>query len=130
MAIGWFALLKHVPWAEVINKAPAVADGAKKLWSAAAAKRARGAPVPGAEASAAPVLEGDAVAQLQAQVAALQAATAEMQNQMLESSALIKSLAEQNAELIARVHSHRMWVRWLTLAVAVVGGVAALLLAR
>lgn len=130
MAIGWFTLLKHVPWAGVIANAPAVAEGAKKLWSAAAAKRARGAPAPSAEAPASPALEGDALAQLQAQVAALQAASAEMQNQMLESSALIKSLAEQNAELIERVQSHRVWVRWLTLAVVIVGATAALLLAR
>ena len=32
MPIGWLAILKNVPWTEVIRNAPAVAEGAKKLW--------------------------------------------------------------------------------------------------
>ena len=32
MAIGWMTVLNLVPWGEVIKNAPAVADGAKKLW--------------------------------------------------------------------------------------------------
>ena len=31
MAIAWLTVLKMVPWGEVINNAPKVADGAKKL---------------------------------------------------------------------------------------------------
>jgi hypothetical protein len=32
MAIGWLTVLKMVPWGEVIENAPKVAIGAKKLW--------------------------------------------------------------------------------------------------
>jgi hypothetical protein len=41
MAIGWLAVLQNVPWSEVINNAPKVADGAKKLWNAVTRKPAR-----------------------------------------------------------------------------------------
>ncbi|MDP3225514.1 MAG: hypothetical protein Q8M96_20455, partial [Rubrivivax sp.] len=32
MAIGWMTVLKLVPWGDVIKNAPAVAEGARKLW--------------------------------------------------------------------------------------------------
>jgi hypothetical protein len=40
---------------------------------------------------------------------------------MLNSSELIQSLAEQNAQLVQRVEANRVRVRWLTLAVALLG---------
>lgn len=30
MAIGWLAVLQMVPWSDVINNAPKVAEGAEK----------------------------------------------------------------------------------------------------
>ncbi|MDR3370887.1 hypothetical protein [Rhodoferax sp.] len=116
MAIGWLSVLKMVPWGDVIETAPKVAVGAKKLWNSVGKKRvdASNAPtIPGALA------EVDApVTALQTQVLELQLAVAELHQQMLESSALIGSLAEQNTQLIARVEVNRK--RVLTLAVALV----------
>jgi len=40
MAIGWLTVLSHVPWTEVINNAPKVAEGAKKLWKSVSGKSA------------------------------------------------------------------------------------------
>lgn len=107
MAIGWLTVLKLVPWGDVIENAPKVAQGAKKLWSTVGKK-----PVPEAADVITPaqgVLSGQdgALAALQAQVAALQLATTELHQQMLESSALIKSLAEQNTQLVQRVELNR-----------------------
>jgi hypothetical protein len=48
-------------------------------------------------------------------VAAVIAATADLHQQMVESSALIKSLAEQNAQLIQRVEVNRKRVLLLAL---------------
>jgi len=53
------------------------------------------------------------VAALQAQVAGLQAAVADLHQQMLASSELIQSLANQNTQLIKRVEANRVRVLWL-----------------
>ncbi len=101
MAIGWLAVLQMVPWADVISNSPKVADGAKKLWKAVGKKSlAQGLP-PDA---------GDAP--LQARIAALEAATDELHQQMLASSELLKTLAEQNAQLIQRIELSRVRL-WL-----------------
>lgn len=120
MAIGWLSLLKTVPWAQVISTAPVVADGARKLWNGVAKKSAPApAPAPTAEAYAAqPGSEADAVVRARVQVAALEASVADLREQMLESSALIKALADQNTELIKRVETNRIRLLWLSLAVA------------
>ena len=126
MAIGWLTVLKMVPWGDVIENAPKVAQGAKKLWNTVGKKS-----VPGAVPASVPVTSGHdaftgqdaAVAALAAQVAELQVTTAELHQQMLESSALIQSLAEQNTQLIQRVEVNRKRVLvWggLTVVLAVV----------
>jgi hypothetical protein len=111
MAIGWLSVLKMVPWGDVIESAPKVAQGAKKLWNTVGKKPAAG-PVsahgPGGSSESAPTLSA-----LQAQVAQLQVSTAELHQQMLDSSALIGSLAEQNTQLIARLEVNRKRNLWL-----------------
>ena len=95
MAIPWLVVLKSVPWKEVISNAPLVADGAKKLWNAVGNKP----PVPASAVEAAetpqPAESVDLVA-LQSRLAKIESATAELHGQMLASSELIKTLAEQN----------------------------------
>lgn len=110
MAIGWLTMLKLVPWGDVIENAPKVAQGAKKLWNTVGKK-----PAPNVADSFTTTQAGQvalsghdaAVVALQVQVAELQVATADLHQQMLESSALIKSLAEQNTQLIQRVEVNR-----------------------
>lgn len=116
MAIGWLAVLKMVPWRDVISNAPAVADGAKKLWKSVGKK-----PPASAAPSAAPrlVSESQAVMLLQAQVVSLEALTADLHSQMLASSELITALAEQNAQLVKRVEVNRMRLLWLAAVTAV-----------
>lgn len=116
MAIGWMTILSNVPWSDVIKNAPAVVDGAKKLWKKTAnrASTAEGA-VPASNATGAErllVLEGR---------------ISELQAQMLASSEVIQSLAEQNAQLIARVEKTRR--RLLLLALANVAALVYLLAA-
>jgi hypothetical protein len=112
MAIGWLTVLKMVPWGDVIENAPKVANGAKKLWQSVGKK-----PVPGVivtpAPNAAPGSGPPDVAALQAQVANLQAAVAELHQQMLASSELIQSLANQNSQLIKRVEVNRVRLLWL-----------------
>lgn len=127
MAIGWLTVLKLVPWGDVIENAPKVAQGAKKLWGSVGKKS-----VPHEPSTFTPTPPGQgalsgqdaAVAALQLQVAELQAVTADLHQQMVESSALIQSLAEQNTQLIQRVEVNRkrvlvLGVLMLVLAVVV-----------
>lgn len=110
MAIGWISLLKTVPWMDVIQSAPAVAEGAKKLWRTVAQKPAPGA----APRSSALVPKVETLAQAQARLVALESTVAELHAQMLASSELIQALADQNAVLVKRVETHRKRLLWLS----------------
>lgn len=111
MAIGWVSLLKTVPWADVIASAPAVADGAKKLWKAVGRKKAATTETADAVAPAPVAIED--------RMQALEATVAELQSQMLASSELITALASQNAELVKRAEANRVRLLWLSVVVAV-----------
>lgn len=123
MAIGWLTVLKMVPWGEVISNAPKVAEGAKKLWNTVGKKPAE--PAEFATPGEIPTLAG-----LSAQLTQAETALAELHQQMVASTELINALAEQNAQLVQRVETHRLRVRWLSIATFILGGlaVAALLL--
>ena len=123
--MGWLTVLKMVPWTDVISNAPKVADGAKKLWGSVGKKPA--APVIAPIDAGVPA-EAPSVIKLAARVAVLEEASRELHSQMLASSELITTLAEQNAQLIQRIERNRLQLRWLAAvsAVSAVLGVAAL----
>jgi len=108
MAINWVSVLKMVPWSEVISNAPKIAEGAKSLWKTVAKK-----PAETPEATIAETIELEPIDILKAQVASTEVAVSELHTQMLESSQLIKALAEQNTELVRRVELNRIRVIWL-----------------
>lgn len=125
MAAAWLSVLKMVPWGDVISNAPKVTEGAKKLWGAVAGQAS--APEPQATAPAVDAdAQSQALAELAARLARAQAAIDGLHAQMLSSTELIQSLAEQNTQLIRRVEAHRQRLRWL-LVCNVVLGVALLL---
>jgi hypothetical protein len=121
MAIGWFTVLKSVPWEAVIGNAPVVAEGARKLWRAVGAKSTPdGMPEPDDPSV-------DPSDPLPAQVAELRATAERLEQQMLASSGLIKALADQNTQLIARVEANQARTARLVQAcigLAVTAGVA------
>jgi hypothetical protein len=123
MAVGWMSVLKMVPWSDVISNAPKVADGAKKLWSTVAKKTGVAGESAPAEATATPqdLPAAELLALLQEQLARQEEALSALNQQMLNSSELIQTLAEQNAQLVQRVEANRVRVRWLTLAVLLLG---------
>ena len=112
MAIGWLTVLQMVPWGDVISNAPKVAEGAKKLWKTVG-KKSTDPSLPSDMIE--PPLKPDAqtMGMLQARLVALETTTRELHQQMLDSSELIKTLAEQNAQLIQRIELAR--VRFLIL---------------
>jgi ribonuclease D len=123
MAIGWLTVLKSVPWAEVISNAPKVADGAKKLWSTIG-KKSSAPQADAAREQPAQSPEDASVATLQKKLIALEADTADLHEQMLASSELIKALAEQNTQLIQNIEANRVRVLQLTAITAVLATIA------
>ncbi len=107
MAAGWLTALKLVPWSDVITLAPKVLDGAKSLRDAVA-RRGTAVPV----STEAPAASPEAVAEC---LQALSAATATLQTQMAETTELLRSVAEQNAQLVAQLERLQRRSRGLTL---------------
>ena len=106
MAIGWLTVLQSVPWSEVVRNAPKVAAGAKKLWGSVANKDGVDHAADLEEQSLQPP-EHLTLGNLQSQIATLQSVAGELQHQLSESTRLITSLAEQNAQLIQRIEAMR-----------------------
>lgn len=107
--MSWLTVLKLVPWTDVIKNAPAVADGAKKLWKSVGKSPkpvAREAP-PWSASALSTLTEAQAREALERQLMALDVTVAELHQQMQESSELIKALADQNTQLIRRVEVNR-----------------------
>ncbi|MHB1201149.1 MAG: hypothetical protein ACYCZ6_16665 [Polaromonas sp.] len=123
MAIGWLTVLQSVPWTDVVRNAPKVAAAAKKLWNATGTKPAANTD-PVADASVAASPGAQTVAALESRILTLETAAAELQNQMIASSGLIKALAEQNTQLILRIETLRIRL-WFVGALAVAGLLAA-----
>lgn len=121
MAIGWLAVLKSVPWTEVIRNAPKVADAAKKLWKSVVKKSA-------AEEQPEPVTatKVQSFVAVEVRLAVLEADFSELQAQMFASAELIKTLAEQNTQLVKRIETNRVRTLWLSIVVVIVAIVAAL----
>lgn len=124
MAIAWLSILKAVPWTDVVSNAPKVADGAKKLWETVARKKAQSHTPTGTSATS--TADTPSLAGLEARMGELSGEVARLQQEMLDSSQLLKALAEQNAQLVRRVY----WLSWTLLGVGLVavGGLALLLL--
>lgn len=126
MAIPWLTVLKAVPWTEVIKNAPKIADGAKRLWRAAA----KSPPQPEAQRPAgksAPQSGSASLADLYSRLDATEATVSELHSQMLASAEIIKAITEQNTQLIERIEANRMRTIWLAIASAlalIVAGVS------
>jgi hypothetical protein len=128
MAIGWLSIIQLVPWSDVLRNAPKVAEGAKKLWHTVSRKQpALDVPATSAQPALSP--DAQAIALLQAQLAAAEAAISDLHDQMLESTELIKALADQNTQLIRRVEVNRIRVLWLAGITVVLAVIAAISLA-
>ncbi len=110
--IGWLAVLQMVPWTDVIKNAPKAADGAKKLWQSVRKKPPSSAQDPTTRS-----LPSDIQTPLQTRMAALEQDLADLHAQMLESAALIQTLAEQSTQLVQRAESLRVRVKVVSVVV-------------
>lgn len=106
MALGWLALLKTLPWTEVISAAPQVAGGARSLWDAVARKSS----VKTLTASDFQSAHESATLRLDENEAAL----AVLHGQMLSALEVITNLADQNTLMIAKIEVIRVRMLWLS----------------
>ncbi|SDM54116.1 hypothetical protein SAMN05428957_107140 [Oryzisolibacter propanilivorax] len=113
---GWLSALKFVPWGQVIDAAPQIVQGARKLMR----RGDENTPQPPA-APAAVHLGGEPRDVLGEQLAALQQRVNQLQEEQRASAVLIRSLAEQNAQVVRAVEALRVRSRWLALACALLG---------
>jgi hypothetical protein len=93
VAISWISALKVIPWGDVIEAAPGLVKGARKIFTRT---QADGAP-PASDAAS----PQDRIEQLEATVARLS-------EQQQASAALLESLAEHNAQVVAAIEVLRL----------------------
>ena len=112
MAAGWWTVLKTVPWSEVISAAPQVATGARRLWDTVNRKPGSVDPATGLSPEMA-AQEDDIIGLLIARSEQNDAELNDLRNQMRAASELIANLADQNAQLIAKMDVQRQKITWL-----------------
>jgi len=98
------AVLANIPWGQVVDAAPKVAEGARRLWEAARAfRKSRPLEMPAASASA-PLTEAE---QMTARLSELEGTVQELREQMQASAEVVKDLANQNVLLVQRIEVAR-----------------------
>ena len=122
MAAGTlFSILANIPWGQVVDNAPVIAESAVKLWKAARRKKSAQSPEQDSEANAAQTGSGS----LNERLVAMEEHIRSLEEQMSTSAELIKALAEQNALLVRRFELNNTRLRRLAVVTAI-GGVVLL----
>lgn len=112
----------HIPWDRVLDAAPALVQRAGELWRNVKNNRKPAV----ADGSAVPEVFGSGLSEserLRARVALMEERVATLEEQVQLTSDLIKTLAEQQAQLVQRLEMQR--TRLLRLMVAVAGSLLA-----
>lgn len=111
MAIGWIHALKVIPWKDVLEAAPGMVKGAKRLFTAAKAEI-----ISQPMADTSPTLvafDAEGLANLDSRVRSLHAKIVELNSEHNSSAKLIKSLAEQNAHVVNAIEIFRIRIKIL-----------------
>lgn len=99
-------VLSNIPWGQVVETAPKVADAAMKLWNTVTNRKKQDLRQSEQSTDSEDVFLSDSDL-LKARVLTLEEGVKSLQDQMQASSELIKSLAEQNTLLVLRVEQNR-----------------------
>jgi hypothetical protein len=123
MPIPWLVVLQSVPWTDVIRNAPKVAEGAKKLWGTVKGKSS--SDINNATSTdQSNLVDPNSLEGLNLRVRTMEIAITELHEQMLASSELIKTLAEQNTQLVGHIEVNSRRLIWLSLITVILGIVA------
>lgn len=121
MAAGWWTVLRTVPWSEVISAAPQVANGARRLWDTVNRNKQGMADGPLGVAPEMAGQEDDVFDILIKSVERNEAEVTDLRNQMRSASEIIANLADQNAQLIAKMDVQRQKMTWLSVTAGLSG---------
>jgi hypothetical protein len=120
MAIGWMTALKIIPWSNVLESAPHIVKAAKHLFSATKAGSENFTAGPSAPA-------GEDFVSLNRRVRMMETKIVELREEQKSSAELIKSLAEQNALVVAAIEVFRVRLKiLLIICVSLLGVLAGL----
>ncbi len=123
MAVGTIiTVLSNIPWGQVVENAPKVAEGAVKLWNSVTNRKKQDS-IQDRQAAASVNETPTEADRLKARLLALEDSVASLQDQMQTSSALIKDLAEQNTQLVQRIELNRIRLVRYSVATALQGAV-------
>ena len=123
MAAGTLiTVLSNVPWGQVIDAAPKVADGATKLWNAVIRRKKDEGGISSDLDTTAPTPDekSDPLDQIRADIESVSSSVGNLRDEMLAATELIKQLADQNTLLIQRVELNRRRLLRLSYAAATV----------
>jgi len=123
MAIPWLAAFKVIPWRDVVTAAPSILEGTKKLWNSVNRTEEQ-APPAEEPVKAAASTQPDPLVAIGARLRALESRTTEMAREAVSSAELLRSLAEQNSQLVKAVEILRLRTRkliWFTVVLGVAG---------
>ena len=99
-------VLSNIPWGQVVENAPKVADGAAKLWASVTSfRKSSSTSQINDSTSGKPLSETEA---LRLQLKRMEETVHGLEEQMQASSELIKALADQNTQLVARIELNRV----------------------
>jgi len=100
-------VLSNIPWGQVVENAPKVADGAARLWNSVTSFRKSA--VSPSQINNSPSTKPPSEAEvLRLHVEALEETVRNLQEQMQASSEVIKALADQNTQLVNRIELNRL----------------------
>ena len=112
-------VLSNIPWGQVVENAPKVAEGAAKLWTSVTGFRKPAST--STLSDSAPSKPPSEAEVLRSQLQGLEETVRSLQEQMQASSELIKALADQNTQLVARIELNRTRLQRATLVAALLG---------
>ncbi len=119
VAMGWMSALKVIPWKDVLDAAPGMVKGAKRLFTAAKAEM-NSQPVDDGSSTTVS-FDAEGLANLDNRVRYLQQKIAELNSEQSSSAKLIESLAEQNARVVNAIEVFRVRIRMLIYACCLLG---------
>ena len=106
MAINWLFALKAVPWADLVQAAPHIVKGARRLFNTARDSE----PPPAGDTDERFGREG---ASVQTRLHRIESALQALDSEQDSSAELIRSLAEQNARVVEAIEVLRARMRLL-----------------
>jgi hypothetical protein len=102
MAVNLLASLRYVPWSKVISMTPAIVESGAKLWDRLSRRRAQASAVAD-PAGQPPPSTPEALAAIEIRLTTLERKTAELGEEAVSSFQVVKSIVDQNAQVVQAV---------------------------